>query len=120
MHIYSFEKLDVWQLAREFATNIYLVTNSFPSNEQFGLTSQIRRATVSIAANLAEGSSRVSSKDQAHFYHIAYSSAIEVLSHLLIATDLNFMNENQLQELRTQLEEITVKINSIRKATLKK
>lgn len=120
MHIYSFEKLVVWQEARKFAVAVYKVTAGFPSEEKFGLTNQIRRAAVSIAANIAEGNGRLSAKDQAHFYHIAYSSTMEVLSHLLISFDLSFLSEEDLNTLRLKLEEITNKINALRKSVLTK
>jgi four helix bundle protein len=120
MYTYSFEKLGVWQDARKFTVFIYKITAGFPVEEKFGLTNQLRRAAVSIAANIAEGSGRISLKDQAHFYQIAFSSTIEVLSHLLIAFDLNFISDKILAELRIKLEEITNKINALRNSILKK
>ena len=89
---YSFEKLRVWQNARKFVLDVYKITNNFPSHEKFGLVDQIRRAVVSVPANIAEGSSRLSAKDQAHFKNIAYSSLMEVLSHFYLALDLNYIN----------------------------
>lgn len=86
---YSFEKLDVWKKAKDFVVRIYKVTADFPEEEKFGLISQLRRASVSISSNIAEGSSRTSPDDQGRFYIIAYSSAIEVLNQLIISTDLN-------------------------------
>ena len=70
---YSFEKLNVWQNARKFVMEVYQITDKFPKHEKFGLIDQIRRAAVSIPANIAEGTSRLSNKDQAHFTNIAYS-----------------------------------------------
>ena len=72
--MFRFEKLDVWQKAVNFANDVYEVTRTFPSEERFGLTSQIRRASVSISSNIAEGSGRSSNKDFARFVEIAYSS----------------------------------------------
>ena len=118
MHTYSFEKLGVWQDAKKFTVNVYKITAEFPLEEKFGLTNQLRRAAVSIAANIAEGSGRISPKDQAHFYQIAYSSTIEVLSHLLIAFDLNFIEDEILSELRIKLEEITNKVNALRNSVI--
>jgi len=120
MHSYSFEKLGVWQDARMFTVSIYKITAAFPAEEKFGLTNQVRRASVSIAANIAEGSGRVSPKDQAHFYQVAYSSTIEVLSHLLIAFDLKFIDEKNLSVLRLKLEELTNKVNALRNSILGK
>ena len=83
MKEYSFEKLASWQHARKLAAWIYVVTQKFPSEEKFGLTSQMRRAAVSIASNLAEGTSRTTVKDQFHFSTISYSSTIELLNDLI-------------------------------------
>ncbi len=68
MYIYAFEKLEVWQLARRFTAEIYRLTRCFPEEERFGLTSQMRRSARSVAANIAEGSTRATGKDQGHFY----------------------------------------------------
>ena len=67
MRVYSFEKLEVWQLARKLTANIYKISKIFPEDEKFGLTSQIRRAAISITSNIAEGSSRQTGKEQARF-----------------------------------------------------
>ena len=66
-HIFYFEKLDVWQNARKLNKKVYEITKTFPKEEIYGLTNQVRRASVSICSNIAEGTSRQSSKDQAHF-----------------------------------------------------
>ncbi|MDD7986884.1 four helix bundle protein [Lentisphaera marina] len=117
-HISYFEKLDVLQNARSLNKNIYEVTKNFPKDETYGLTNQIRRASISICSNIAEGSSRHSSKDQAHFTSITYSSAMEVLNQLIIASDLNYITTTQLSELRNQLTHITNQLNNLRKAQL--
>lgn len=75
---FSFEKLEVWQMARKLAVRIYKQTQSFPNEEKYGLTSQIRRSALSIGSNIAEGSTRASAKDQAHFTTVAYGSLMEV------------------------------------------
>lgn len=87
-YTYSFEKLEVWQLARVFRKDMYLVTKNFPGEEKFGLTSQIRRAASSITVNLAEGSGRASTMDKAHFTNMAITSALEVIDHLIGASIL--------------------------------
>jgi len=84
-HQFSFEKLIAWQDAKELAKTIYRETKSFPVDEKYGLTQQIRRAAMSVCANIAEGSTRSTPKDQAHFTTIAYGSLIELLNHLIIA-----------------------------------
>ncbi|MBZ0183205.1 MAG: four helix bundle protein [Melioribacteraceae bacterium] len=113
MYKYSFEKLDVWQESRKIIVELYIITKSFPDEEKFGLVSQIRRAAISIASNLAEGTSRNSLKDQAHFSNLAYSSLIEVLSHLHISNDLGFLKEETLNDLKEKLQELSNKINSL-------
>ncbi len=86
-YCYPFERLRVWQSARELAKAVYLLTARFPQRELYGLTSQCNRAAVSIAANLAEGSARTSRKDQAHFSEIAYSSLTELACLLITFRD---------------------------------
>ncbi|NOU47567.1 MAG: four helix bundle protein, partial [Bacteroidales bacterium] len=69
---YAFENLEVWQKSRILVKSVYVLTASFPNDEKFGLTSQMRRACVSVSSNIAEGSTRWSQKDQARFYEIAF------------------------------------------------
>ncbi|WP_264560560.1 four helix bundle protein [Flavobacterium sp. N2270] len=115
MYTYSFEKLEVWQESKDFCVLIYKITSSFPDDEKFGLTSQLRRATVSISSNIAEGSARSTYKDKAHFTTIAFSSAIEVLNQLIIAFELNYISEETYQNLRGKIESVTNKLNALRK-----
>ncbi len=109
---YSFEKLDIWQLSIDFSTDIYHYTKDFPAEEKFGITNQIRRAANSVSDNLAEGSSRLSNKDRARFFQIAYSSLIEVLSFLLLSHKLEFISNVSLSDLRNKLEKLSNKINA--------
>mgnify|MGYP006170151835 FL=1 len=92
MYIFSFEKLDVWKNAKDLVIDIYKLTKLFPNDEIYGLISQIRRSTVSISTNIAEGTSRNSNKDKNHFLTISYSSAMETLNHLIISKDLVKLN----------------------------
>ena len=108
----------MWQLSRELVVEVYRLTETFPEKEKFGLTNQLRRACTSVCANLAEGSARVSLKDQAHFTNIAFSSLIEVLSHAIVAVDLKFMAESDLALLRQKIEPLSLKINNLRKRQL--
>ena len=112
MREYYFEKLDVWQNARILAKEIYKITNHFPDYEKFGITNQIRRATLSIAANIAEGVSRNTAKDKARFINQAYSSGIEVLNFIIIAKDLQFLREEDYMNLRDSIEKITNQLNA--------
>ncbi len=118
MFTYGFEKLSVWEDARDLTVLIYKVTSTFPKDEKFGLTNQIRRSAISIASNIAEGSGRKSVKDQAHFYHLAYSSNLELLNQLIISKDLLFISGDILIECRRFIEKISNKINNLRKSIL--
>jgi four helix bundle protein len=89
MRIFSFEKLNVWQKARELSVLIYKTTQSFPSEEKFGLISQMRRCSISISSNIAEGTGRHSYKDQARFTEIANSSTLELLNQLILSNDMD-------------------------------
>ena len=87
----QFKELIIWKKSRQFCSTIYLTTSTFPSEEKFGLTNQLRRACVSIPSNIAEGSSRNSNKDFGRFLEIAIGSAYEIETQLLIASDLGFL-----------------------------
>lgn len=97
MH-FRFEKLEVWQKAVELADHIYRVTKSFPVDERFGLTNQLRRASVSISSNIAEGISRSSDRDKSRFIEIAYGSVMEVVSQSHVAKRQNFLSEVDFEE----------------------
>lgn len=116
MHTYYFEKLEVWKEAKAFAVEIYKITGGFPENEKYGMTNQVRRATLSISANIAEGMARRTPKDKQKFLNQAYSSAIEVLSFLIIAKDLSFLNEENYLQLREKIEKITNQIAALARA----
>ena len=116
MRVYSFEKLECWQHARQLAVWTYRNTKNFPSEEKFGITSQMRRASVSIASNIAEGTSRKTNKDQSHFSTVAYSSTVELLTDLIISNDLNFLSEEQYKEGRDLIEKQTFLIANLRKS----
>ncbi len=120
MYTFSFEKLEVWIEAKDFSKMIYQITSKFPETEKYGLISQLRRASISIASNIAEGSARKTFKDKAHFTTIAFGSSVEVLNQLIISYELNFMSEVDYLDLRKNLESITNKLNSLRNYQLEK
>lgn len=91
--MFNFEKLETWQRAVEFADLVYAQTRSFPADERFGLTNQMRRAAVSVSANIAEGSSRASRADFARFVELAAGSLYEVVSQASIALRQGFLAE---------------------------
>ena len=112
MTTFAFEKLEIWHLSIDFSVDIYRASKDFPSEEKFGVTNQIRRASNSVSANIAEGSSRLGNKDRAKFYQIAYSSLMEVLSFLILANKLEFLDNGELVYLREKLERISNKLNA--------
>jgi four helix bundle protein len=118
-HTFPFEKLRVWQDSRELVTLIYSITKEFPKSELFGLSSQINRAAVSVAANLAEGSARISKRDQAHFSQLAYSSLMEVACLLMLAMDQTFITEEVLDDLRAKIASIAFQINALRSSQIR-
>ena len=95
----DFHKLIIWQRSHQLALKVYSISNLFPKDELFGLTSQIRRAVSSIPTNIAEGCGRASNKDFAHFLQIAIGSAAEVEYELLLAHDLDYINDNDYKAL---------------------
>ena len=100
---FSFERLEVWKLSREFVKDMYQISKGFPDDERFGLTNQLRRSAVSIAANIAEGVSRTSKKDQANFSQLSFSSLMEVLNHLYLAYDLKYIDRKDLSNSRKKI-----------------
>jgi four helix bundle protein len=120
MYIYSFEKLEVWNESKEFTKLIYTLTLNFPDSEKFGLVSQLRRASVSICSNIAEGSARKSFKDKAHFTTLAFSSTVEVLNQLILSFELDFITEIEYLRLRQDIESVTNKLNGLRNYQINK
>jgi len=102
--IARFEDLSVWQKAHQTVLRIYRVTGSFPAEERFGLSSQMRRAAVSVPANLAEGFKKRGVKDKLNFYNIAQGSLEELRYYLILSKDLGYLSDNQ--ELVASAEEI--------------
>jgi len=107
------EKLTAWRKAKDFTIFIYKITKYLPRSEKYGLISQLRRAAVSVASNLAEGSARTSPRDQAHFTQIAYSSLMETLCQLQIAHELGLLDEHSYAEAREKVGELAAMLNSL-------
>src|SRR3954452_16533619 len=118
--MFNFEKLEVWQKAIDFADLVYVDTRSFPSDERFGLTSQMRRAAVSVSSNLAEGSSRHSKTDFARFVEIATGSIFEVVSQAFVAKRQRFLSDDQFEILYRAAEEQSRMQSGLRKASCSK
>lgn len=104
--MHRYKDLKFWQLSRTFCSDIYIITKSFTDDENFGLISQLRRASVSIPSNIAEGASRSSNKDFNRFLIIALGSCYEIETQLLISFDLKFINNMELEKLNSTLTQI--------------
>lgn len=114
--MFGFEKLNVWQLAVEFADAIYAATAGFPAAERFGLTSQIRRSAVSVSANIAEGSGRGTKRDFARFVEIAFGSLMETISHLTICKRQSLLNETCYRTLYDQASTLARMLSGLRRS----
>lgn len=112
-YVFSFEKLEVFELARKLVSKIYKITESFPNSEQYGLISQMRRASISVVSNIAEGSSRTMRKDHLRFLQISFSSLTELLCQTIISNDLKYLDKENCEILRSDIEELTNKLNSL-------
>jgi four helix bundle protein len=109
----DFRKLNVWEKAHSLVIEIYRVTNNFPKSETFGLTSQIRRASASIPANIAEGCGRDGEADFARFLQMALGSSSELEYHLLLAHDLNMLDETFYDNLKDRVIELKRMLTSL-------
>ena len=117
--MFSFENLKVYQLARQLVKDVYLLQNEYPKEERFAVGDQVRRAVVSITANLAEGSGRQSLKEKMRFIEIAFGSMTEVFCELQTACDLNYIKTEQLDALRPQFTEIAKMLSGLRNSIQK-
>lgn len=113
----SHKKLDVWKSSIKLTTIVYELTLLFPKHELYGLTSQLRRASVSISSNIAEGAARKSAKERCRFYEIARSSLVEVDTQLEIAQKLNYLSDKELSKVENKLEHIFAMLSNLIKST---
>ena len=117
---YAFENMKAWQEARKLVVEVYHLLDDFPKFENYALCDQIRRAIVSVPSNLAEGSGRMSIKEQLHFYEISYGSLMEAYNQLIIAADLKYIGDNNLKELEPQIDVVARMLNGLRSSLMKK
>lgn len=120
MKTYSFEKLEVWKESKALAIVVYRATEDFPKEERYGLISQMRRSSISIPSNIAEGTSRYSARDQIRFYELAYGSLMELLNQILISYELEFVFESTVSDLRNRIDSIAMKLSKLRKSALQR
>lgn len=105
--------LEVWQKAIAFVTDVYNQTGNFPKEEMYGLVSQLRRSAVSIPSNIAEGGARQSNKEFIQFLYVALGSLMELDTQLIIAKNLNFLSDENLNDLQTKGDEIGKMLNGL-------
>ncbi|HTD25286.1 MAG TPA: four helix bundle protein [Terriglobales bacterium] len=108
----DFKELNVWKKSRVLTASIYECTGKFPAREIYGLTSQMRRCAISIAANIAEGCGRKSDPELARFLKIARGSAFELECHVLVSGDLKFLQESEVADLLKQIHEVQRMLSS--------
>ncbi len=118
--IRPFERLTVWQKSRQLIKLIYALISKFPHEERFGLSDQLRRAVISVASNLAEGSGRISYKEKIHFCEIAYGSLMEVSCQLFIAYDLAYISLEELEDVQAFINELDMQLCAFRRSLITK
>lgn len=114
MDSFGFRDLRVYQTSRDLVKTIYGVLAAYPSNEQYALCDQLRRASVSVPSNIAEGMSRSSDKEKAHFIEISYGSLMEVLCQMEISKELNYVTEEQMKDIENQITIIAKQLSKLR------
>ncbi|NLD04947.1 MAG: four helix bundle protein, partial [Synergistaceae bacterium] len=110
--IFRFQKLDIYQLAKNMVKDAYRLIKKFPSDEKFALIPQICRAAISVPSNIAEGVSRSSKREQIHFLNIAYASLMEVICQVEISRDLDYIDDNQLKAFILSARDLSVRMNN--------
>lgn len=118
MDFFHFENLAAYTRAMDLVEEVYAVLKTFPKEEQYALCDQLRRAVVSVPSNIAEGLSRMSNKDKAHFIEISYGSLMEVFCQLSIAKRLNYITEEQMVKFREEIESIARPLSGLRNKAL--
>lgn len=116
--LFSFEQLDMWKLSMDFVSEIYELLKEFPDGERYALTSQIRRAAISVPSNIAEGTGRFSIKEKLHFNEIAMGSLTEVVCQLIIANRAGYVDDNTLSEFKSQALRIGMMLSGYRRTML--
>ena len=119
MKAYSFKSLTVYIKAKDLVKDIYNIVKSFPLEERYALSDQLRRAVISVPSNIVEGINRMSNKEKSHFLEIAYASLMEVCCQIDIAKDLGFIDKQTNEDLENKINEIGKLISGLRKSILK-
>jgi four helix bundle protein len=112
-YVFSFEKMRMWTDVKMYVKTVYDITKNYPHHETYGLQSQLQRAAVSVASNIAEGLSRKTDKEQLRFVEIAYSSLIETYAQLVISEELGYIEESQLAQIKNEVFKISNQLNAL-------
>lgn len=115
MRIHNFRELVAWQKAMQLTKEVYLLTNTFPASERYGLISQIQRAVVSIPSNIAEGAGRPTEKELVHFLSFALGSAYELETELLLAGEFGYIDAEQSKQINKEVVEVQKLVYSLMK-----
>jgi four helix bundle protein len=115
---YQFEKLKAWQESRKLVAAVYLLIKKFPHEERYALCDQLRRAAISVPSNIAEGNGRMAVKEQIHFIEIAYGSVMEIYCQLQIALDLNYISEEDFNQIKPIINNTSKLISGLRSSKL--
>jgi len=117
---FGFEKLEVWQSAMDLSKFVYSITEKFPQSELYNLTSQMRRAAISIPSNIAEGSCKSSLKEQAKFSEIAFGSLMELLCQLILSNEQNYLHANNYNLCREKIEQLSRQLNAYKNSQIRR
>lgn len=120
MAVISYQDLMVWQKAMNLAKNVYCLTRKLPQEEKYALSDQMRRAVVSIPANIAEGQSRRTTKDFVHFLYIAKGSNAELMTHLMLCHSFEYIPTKEFQTVKQQSDEVGMLLNLLIRSLEKK
>jgi four helix bundle protein len=112
---HNFKNLNIWKLSIELANDVYILTDVFPKSEEFGLKSQLRRCSVSVASNIAEGSSRSSNKDFNRFLEISLGSLYELQTQIIISSNRNYFELSKLEIIENKITELQRMISGFQK-----
>lgn len=112
----SFKELTVWQKSYKLCLEIYRLTKIFPDDERYGLTSQMRRAAVSVSSNIAEGYGRKTTPEYIHSLYITYGSICELETQILLSIDLNYINPDNMRKVQDDLNEVERMIKALIKS----
>ena len=115
---YYFERLDAWQQSRQLVVKVYQLLEKFPKEEKYALCEQLRRSSISVPSNIAEGTGRIAIKETIHFLEIAYGSLMEMYCQLQIAVDLNYITEADFMEIKPLIFKVSKLLSGLRRSKI--